>query len=430
MTLTPYPIDPHDIHILRELLKRKREIAQMPVIQERRELWTRHAVLDSARPMILAETCGVLDELVPLAAMRCHQEWARQMERGLRELIFRAGQVQDDWVVEPRIEYRWQVTEGDFGVRTELVRGENEGKLGSYHWDPPIKDLDRDFDRLRFRSLTVDRERTLAWKALLEEHFGDILPVTLRGSYWWTTGLTWTAINLIGLQPLMMTMYDNPAGLHRLMAFLRDEFMHYLDWFERENLLTLNNEDDYVGSGSIGYTTALPTAALPNASHNPAGPVCLGDLWGLSESQETVGVSPAMFEEFIFPYQEPVINRFGLSYYGCCEPVHTRFHIIKRLKNLRRVSVSPWCNQEKMAQMLGSDYIFCRKPNPTLISTEVFDEEAIKEDLRTTLRAAGRTPLELVMKDVHTLHDDPRRLGRWVALARAVCAEFGYEMGA
>jgi hypothetical protein len=81
-----------------------------------------------------------------------------------------------------------------------------------------------------------------------------------------------------------------------------------------------------------------------------------------------------------------------------------------------------------MVALMGSDYIYCRKPNPTLISTDYFSEEAIKEDLRATLRVAGHLPLELVMKDVHTLRDQPWRLGRWVALAREVSAEFGHEL--
>jgi hypothetical protein len=132
-----------------------------------------------------------------------------------------------------------------------------------------------------------------------------------------------------------------------------------------------------------------------------------------------------MFEEFIFPYQLPVIRRFGLSYYGCCEPVHNRWHVIQRIPNLRRVSVSPWCDQAQMAEALGRDYIFCRKPNPAMISTGHFDEDAIREDLRTTLEVAGDCALELVMKDVHTLNDEPLRLGRWVELARKVCREFG-----
>ena len=182
--------------------------------------------------------------------------------------------------------------------------------------------------------------------------------------------------------------------------------------------MPLNNEDDYVGSGSVGYTSELPRPDRPAGA-----PARVADLWGLSESQETVGVSPRMFEEFVFQYQESIISRFGLSYYGCCEPIDKRIKIIKRLPNLRRLSVSPWCNQERMADELGRDYIFCRKPAPAMISTAVWDEDLIRDDLRTTLRIARHCPLELVMKDVHTLAGQPWRLGRWVQIAREVCSE-------
>ncbi|MCJ7550492.1 MAG: hypothetical protein MUQ30_12510, partial [Anaerolineae bacterium] len=142
-----WPVNDNDIRILRSLYERKREMAADPVMAERAELWTRHASLDSRRPMILAETGGVLDELVPVSALQCEAPWARQMERGLRELVFRYEHVRDDFVIEPWIQYGWAVEIGDFGVQTELVRGSNEGKLGSYTWDPPIKDLDRDLDK-------------------------------------------------------------------------------------------------------------------------------------------------------------------------------------------------------------------------------------------------------------------------------------------
>jgi hypothetical protein len=411
-----WPVDPADISVLRGLLRRKRELAQDPSMADRSALWTEHAALRSRRPMVLAETGGVLDELIPLSSLRCREEWARAMERSLHEQIFRAENVQDDWVLTPFIDYQWFVDLGDYGVETELVRGNNEGKLGSYHWEPPLRDLERDFDRLRPRIFSVDRPRTMAWKAHLEEHFGDILPVRRRGGYWWTSGLTWAAINLVGLEPFMLAMHDNPPGLHRLMAFLRDDFLQLMDWVEREGLLSANNEDDYIGSGSIGYTSELPGGNAPAR---------IADLWGLSESQETVGVSPRMFEEFVFPYQEPVARRFGLLYYGCCEPIHKRIKIIRRLPNLRRVSVSPWCDQEAMVNELGANYIHCRKPNPTLISTETFDEDAIRADLHRTLEICRGVPLELVMKDVHTLNDQPERLSRWVQLARQEINKMG-----
>ena len=79
-----------------------------------------------------------------------------------------------------------------------------------------------------------------------------------------------------------------------------------------------------------------------------------------------------------------------------------------------------------MAEALGPNYVYCRKPSPTLISTPCWDEEAIKDDIRHTLDIRGQAPLEFAMKDVHTLCDQPWRLGRWVQLAREVCTEYGY----
>jgi hypothetical protein len=143
----------------------------------------------------------------------------------------------------------------------------------------------------------------------------------------------------------------------------------------------------------------------------------------LLESQETVGVGPDPFEEFIFPYQLSVAERFGKCYYGCCEPVHQRLHVLKRFPNLARVSVSPWADEEFMARELGRDIVYSRKPNPTLISTERFDEDAIRADLRHTLDVTRGCRVEIIMKDVHTLRNEPERLPRWVAIAREVIDE-------
>jgi hypothetical protein len=129
-------------------------------------------------------------------------------------------------------------------------------------------------------------------------------------------------------------------------------------------------------------------------------------------------VSPAMFAELILPWQLPLLARFGLTYYGCCEPLHERWSALTAIPNLRRVSVSPWCDQEQMARALGDRYVFCRKPHPALVSCDVFDEEAIRTDLRTTLELTRGCQVELSLKDVHTLRGHPERMQRWVELAR------------
>ena len=51
--------------------------------------------------------------------------------------------------------------------------------------------------------------------------------------------------------------------------------------------------------------------------------VRLKDMWGFAERQETLGISPEMFREFIFPYQNGILERFGLNCCGCCEPLES-----------------------------------------------------------------------------------------------------------
>ena len=100
--------------------------------------------------------------------------------------------------------------------------------------------------------------------------------------------------------------------------------------------------------------------------------------------------------------------------------MNNRWHILSRLPNLARVSVSPWADEDFMAAACGRHCVYSRKPNPTQVSTGRFDEAAIRADLRRTLDATGRhgCRTEIIMKDVHTLHDEPNRLARWVELAR------------
>ena len=80
----------------------------------------------------------------------------------------------------------------------------------------------------------------------------------------------------------------------------------------------------------------------------------LKDMWGFCESQETVSVDPELFAEFVLPYQMPILERFGLNCYGCCEGLDSRWDYIRHIPNLRRVSVSPWADEAKMAEQLGS----------------------------------------------------------------------------
>jgi hypothetical protein len=415
-----------DREILRRLADRKMEIAINPTNLERKDSWYNHNGLNISRPMVLAEIQGCLDELFNAEHLKfeCVHPWAQILELTMKREIYEFDVLKDDHVVEPWFNVNWIVNTtnhvDDSEVHIHLA--DTGEQIGSRSWDPPIMDISEDFHKLKSREYILDRSGTGILKEGLERLIGDIVPVRIRGSFWWSLGMTWTAVDLIGLTNIMLFMYDDPEGLHRIMQFLYDDYTSYAVWLEKEGLLTLNNENDYIGSGSMGYSSELPMGDVTGGQKakltSGSDPVSRKDLWALVESQETVGVGPDQFEEFVFPYQKKMAEQYGFSYYGCCEPLDARWHIVKKISNLRSVAVSPWADQEFMADALSKNYVYSRKPMPTLISTGNFDEEAIRSDIRNTLDIARGCNIELIMKDIHTMDGKPERLARWVEITR------------
>jgi hypothetical protein len=107
-----------------------------------------------------------------------------------------------------------------------------------------------------------------------------------------------------------------------------------------------------------------------------------------------------------------------LNCYGCCEPLDKRWDVVKQFPHLRRVSVSPWADKRKMAEQLADKYIYSLKPNPADLAMSTFDEERIRADLREVLQITRNCCVEIIMKDNHTIRNDPQRVIRWVQLAR------------
>ena len=124
------------------------------------------------------------------------------------------------------------------------------------------------------------------------------------------------------------------------------------------------------------------------------------------DSQETVGISPDMFEEFIFPCYQKIASQFGLLSYGCCEPVHPIWErCLSKLPNLRKISISPWCDEEYMGEQLrGSHVIYHRKPSPNFLGVdEILDEDAFRAHIRRSLTAAAGCEMEITQRDVYTI---------------------------
>jgi hypothetical protein len=402
-------ISPAERATLRRLAANVAELAARPIEGKKRDLWYRHNALEVTRPVIFCDPENGWNEIIRPAELTCHSPLARRWEMHLRKEIFWGTEMCDDYTVEPYFNV-FHIHSGgieEWGLKEETVSG---GDGGSYRWESPIKTMD-DLGKLRFPTVQVDWPATNRVRNQANEILGDLLAVRLHTNWWWTLGMTMRVAFLRGLAQMMYDMVDNPDLLHGIMAIMRDGTLSLLDALERDGLLSLNSDGTYIGSGGLGWSHELPAADF-------AGKVRTIDMWGFAESQETVGVSPRMFAEFVFPYQLPILERFGLNCYGCCEPLDARWHIVEKTPRLRRVSVSAWANLEKMAEKLGDRYIFSWKPSPADLAMPTIDEDKLREGLRRTFQLTRNCRVEVLMKDNHTIGNNPQNVICWCQIAR------------
>ena len=400
-------IDPGDCEVLRRLAGQLAALAARPVEEEKRRLWYEHNTLQPTRPVLFCDPENAWNEIVPRDGLGSTGALAREWEWQMRVRLLWAECMGDDRVTDDDFEVRIVAHMSDWGMHETQIGGNNGG---SYTWDAPLKSYE-DLDKLHFPTIHLDWAETDRQVESAEALFGDLLPVVRKGRWWWTLGLTQTAVRLRGLEQFMVDLCIHPEELKRFMDILSKGHLSMLDYLEGNGLLSLNNDNSYVGSGGFGFTYELPQTDFVEK-------VRTKDMWGFAESQETSSVSPEQFDEFVFQYQLPLLERFGLNCYGCCEPLHLRWHVVKKTPRLRRGSVSPWSDLGQMAEQLGGDYIFSWKPNPATLAMPGIDEALIRKQVREALEITQGCRLEIIMKDTHTIGNNPNNVIRWCQLVR------------
>lgn len=399
-------------------------------MNERKRLWRAVHDLRAERPVILFETAWI-DRYVADDEVLCEDPFLRSIERNMRITLRQAEELGDDLVIEPYYQLGWKMQFSDYGVPVEIRTAPGKDESIAYSFSFPLE-TPQDVHKLRPRTFAVDRGKSLRLKETLEDVIGDLLPIRLgnydpfayefdvgefgdlgfTGNFFF--GLTWQLYRFIGNQGLLYWVYDAPEAIHQLMAYMLDDRLALFDFFEREGLLAANTDSQMAGPRSYGYVSDLPE---PNSRDR----VTLKDLWGWAESQEAENISPAMYQEFVLPYLAKLSERFGLVYYGCCERLHDRLPaIMDAIPNLRSVSVSGWSDLFQVAEMLGTKYVYSRKPTPAHISGANPNWELLEKDMKNTYAAARDSNLEILFRDVYTVDGDRTRLRRWVDMTKAI----------
>ena len=402
-----------DIDLLRRLAEEQAEIATLPIHREKAELWRRLNQLDPLRPMVwINEICwnemdfsGELDLLARTA-------WAREQELGLRRLLYQWRHLPADMVVDDYLTCPLVIGNSGFGLtpKEDMIRSDPTSAVISHHYRPQIKKPE-DVEKIKTPRITYDAQATEQTYQRMCDVYAGILPVRKVGikGAWFSP---WDRlVELWGVEQALTDLVDRPELVTAAMQRLLDANLTMLDQWEALNLLARNDDNTRIGSGGYGYTNELP------------GPDCdpihlrARDLWGCATAQVFSAVSPKMHWEFALRHELRWLERWGLTYYGCCEPLDRKIDILRRIPNLRKISVSPWVDTERAVRLIGSDYVFSRKPNPAILARDHWQPALARQELREFLDRARGLSVEIILKDISTVRYDPRRLWEWAQIA-------------
>ncbi|MEM1569564.1 MAG: hypothetical protein QXG56_02460 [Candidatus Bathyarchaeia archaeon] len=388
-----------DKEVLRGLGRQIVEIATSPINEEYVELQKRINNLELVKPIVYIyempwHEMDVYGEL----ELKTKHPLCRKYEERLRRIIYKWNHRLGVPVEDPRFEYpgldpvivqpmQDYIYDTGFGiyVQEDVVKTDERNPVVSHRFHVQIKS-EEDIEKIKMPKVAFDYDRAEREFQILCDIFEDVVPVERRGisSFWfapWDELVQWT-----GVKEILIDMYRRPNYVHKLVDRMIDAWLHRLEQYEKLGLL----RDDPM------------------------------NLWGVGAAQVFAAASPAMHEEFALKHEKRWYEKWGLNYYGCCEPLHNRVDILKRnIPRLRKISMSPFIDFDKAVENVRDEFVFAWKPNPAVLTASDWDPEEIQKDMERKLKKAREFNciVEIHMKDISTVKYQPQRLWEWAKIA-------------
>ena len=405
-----------DREIIRDAAKKQLDYAHTPKNKSRVEGWYKHNMLQGEKPLVYIEPETFIDELLPQMILSTG-EFARQTEELIVRNYINQELFDDDFVTPDYLPLQYKSSFQLFGIEVKKVfASSHSGKKNvGHHFIPSLTDLKDDYHKLSKSVFNVDMDATKKQKLIIEDIIGDILPVSINMNCLYSVP-TQDLVHIMSMENMMLNMLDYPDLFKELMSRIADDTLAYFDMLENSGYILPTVRHDSLGNGSLCYTSELP--GEEEAANRR---LTTSDVWGFMDSQETIGISPQMFEEFVFPCYEKIASRFGMLSYGCCEPVDKIWeNCLSRLPNLRKLSISPWANEELMGEWLaGQNIIYFRKPSPNFLGvSKSLDEDAVRAHISKSLTAAKGCKIEIAQRDVYTIHHNTTKVRRYIEIIR------------
>lgn len=401
-----------DKTVLRTLAEQVAGVAALPQQEEKRRLWRRLNGLKPERPMVMiAQVCWNELAADDLLALECGDAECRQYEQRLRRTLYQWEHFAVDMVVEPYLTVEKAVSGTGFGVETlaDVAITDPTNAVRGQHYQNQFE-TDADLEKIKEPLVVHDAAETARREAVAHEIFDGVMEVRTAGvdpSYMslWDPISHWMSV-----EGALYAVADRPDFVHAMLDRMTRGYLSMLDQLEEQNLLC--------GTQPLIHCTGAYTDELPGTAHDPQHPRTK-DLWCMGLAQMFSTVSPAMFDEFEVAYVSRLAERFGLVYYGCCDPLDLKMAQVRKIPKVRKVSMSPWTSQGRGASELRGDYVFSRKPNPAFLARDIFREDEVRTDLQETVDVCKqhKCPLEIILKDISTIRYEPQRLERWAQIA-------------
>lgn len=400
---------------IRELSKLYAELAHSSAQEEKRRLWKDLNSFRFYQPPILARKIP-FHEFFDFSIIKSEDPLLRQIEIELATCVFFRQKLKDDYIFDPWVKVRSKFT-GDenyrWGVPCKL--GEQVMAYGAAAFMPPIRE-EEDIIKIKPLECEIDEKATRENIEKVEEALGGNLEVISdrQGIFctMWNRDISTDLAKLRGLEQMMWDVYDRPEWLHRFISLMQDTILKDIDKTEKMNNFCLCNNENYGGP----YCDELP---IPDSGSN----TCKAkELWSFFSAQEFTAIGPDLYNDFMLSYQIPIMERFGLIAYGCCEDITSKIPLLKKVKNLRRISITPSSDVRKCAEQIGKDYVISYRPNPTDMIAHGLNEDLVRKIVKRDFEILkeNKCIFDVTLKDVETIANKPENMIRWVDIVRQI----------